>query len=167
MANQIVIVIPDDVEAELQSAMTDYSLNALKRVAIDAISKEINIAVSTAHAVAQQEERVLDQLSEFLPDDLATPEEDKIHILINAVGAHIRDLKVVQGKVLIASKLADDATQHVAALIQNKEQLAKLYKDWKLLVKFLRKLRTNQQRKQAGGIFLPVFLFVPNTFPPI
>tara|TARA_R110000787_G_scaffold152555_12_gene266454 strand:- start:293 stop:547 length:255 start_codon:yes stop_codon:yes gene_type:complete len=59
MANQIVIVIPDDVEAELQSAMTDYSLNALKRVAIDAISKEINIAVSTAHAVAQQEERVL------------------------------------------------------------------------------------------------------------
>lgn len=59
MANQIVIVIPDDVEAELQSAMTDYSLNALKRIAIDAISKEINIAVSTAHAVAQQEERVL------------------------------------------------------------------------------------------------------------
>ena len=59
MANQIVIVIPDDVEAELQSAMTDYSLNALKRVAIDAISKEINIAVSSAHAVAQQQERVL------------------------------------------------------------------------------------------------------------
>ena len=59
MANQIVIVIPDDVEAELQSAMTDYSLNALKRIAIDAISKEVNVAVSTAHAVAQQEERVL------------------------------------------------------------------------------------------------------------
>tara|TARA_R110002096_G_scaffold180254_1_gene357520 strand:+ start:596 stop:850 length:255 start_codon:yes stop_codon:yes gene_type:complete len=59
MANQIVIVIPDDVEAELQSAMTDYSLNALKRVAIDAISKEINTAVSSAHAVAQQQERVL------------------------------------------------------------------------------------------------------------
>tara|TARA_R110000787_G_scaffold152555_12_gene266453 strand:- start:3 stop:293 length:291 start_codon:yes stop_codon:yes gene_type:complete len=82
---------------------------------------------------ALEKQKLIDQLSEFLPDDLATPEEDKIHILINAVGAHIRDLKVVQGKVLIASKLADDATQHVAALIQNKEQLAKLYKDWKLL----------------------------------
>jgi len=82
---------------------------------------------------ALEKQKLIDQLSEFIPEDLDTPEEDKVHILISAVGANIRDLKVAQGKLLIASKLADDATQHVTALTTNKEHLAKLYKDWKLL----------------------------------
>jgi len=57
--NQIVIVIPADVEADLKESMTDFSLNALKRIAINAIAKEVNVGLSTAHAVTQQEEREL------------------------------------------------------------------------------------------------------------
>ena len=59
MTKQIVLQISDEIEADLQEYLPNYSLNELKRVAIEAIAKKISVGLSTAHAKAQQEEREL------------------------------------------------------------------------------------------------------------
>jgi len=80
-----------------------------------------------------ERQHLIDSLSEFIPSELESTEEEKVHILIVAVGAQIRSLKERQGSLIVASKLAADPANHVAELTNNKEQLNKLFKDWKLL----------------------------------
>ena len=57
--SQIVLQIPTDIEAELKEYLPDYSLNLLKRIAIEAVAKEISKGLATQHAIEQKEEREL------------------------------------------------------------------------------------------------------------
>ena len=80
-----------------------------------------------------EKQKLIDQLSEFIPTELESTDEEKVLILVQALGAGIRELKQTQGTLMIKQKLAEDGTPFVDSLVKNKEQLAKLFADWKLL----------------------------------
>jgi len=57
--SQFVIQMTKEIEADLKEYMLDYSMNKLKRIAIEAIAKEISKGLATQHAIEQKEEREL------------------------------------------------------------------------------------------------------------
>lgn len=77
-----------------------------------------------------EKQKLIDQLSEFIPTELESTEEEKVLILVTALGTGIRELKQAQGTLMVKQKMAEDGAPYVDALIKNKDQLAKLYKDW-------------------------------------
>ena len=80
-----------------------------------------------------EKQKLIDQLSEFIPTELESTEDEKVLIMITALGASIRELKQAQGTLMIKQKLAEDGAPYIEALTKNKDQLSKLYKDWKTL----------------------------------
>ena len=78
-------------------------------------------------------DKLIQQLCEFIPDELECTEGEAVVILTSALATAIVDLKKAQGILMVQLKLADDGAAHIAALERNKSQLSKLVADYNTL----------------------------------
>ena len=87
----------------------------------------------------QARSNLIDQMREYIPEELASTEEEIGLILTNALGANIIQLKKDAGILFIQQKQAslngnqDQANAIVERLVKVKTDLVRLYKDYKLL----------------------------------
>ena len=87
----------------------------------------------------QARANLIDQMREYIPDELASNDEEIVLILTNALGANIIQLKKDAGILFIQQKQAslngnqDQADAIVERLVKVKVDLTRLHKDYKLL----------------------------------
>ena len=88
---------------------------------------------------AQARQNLIDGMSEFIPDELESTEEEIILILTNALGQNIIALKKEAGLRFVQQKMAslNGNTEHAEKLVEamnkTKKELSRLNKDYKLL----------------------------------
>ena len=87
----------------------------------------------------QARANLIDQMREYIPDELASNDEEIVLILTNALGANIIEMKKNAGILFIQQRQAslngnqDQADAMVERLVDVKSDLARLHKDYMLL----------------------------------